>query len=174
MVFSSHILPLWCRLCISASIKCLFRLFPLYQIPFIFTLLSPICRSAPQGEPLKSCTSFLCSPLAKYSNWGQSSFKLTQCLRILTQRRGLLVRMWRVCFSSSPLRSLRDNRFFIPVVGWEDSVFVCVWDRHFLCARERCVIMWGISKIAGAMNCIKDHISHHWWGLSQFRSPSDA
>lgn len=91
MVFSTHIPPPRCRLCISDSFKCLFRLFPLYQILFIFTLQSPICLSGPQGEPLKSCMSFLCSPPAKYSNWGQSSFKLTQCLRMLAQRRRLLV-----------------------------------------------------------------------------------
>lgn len=135
MVFSTHIPPPWCRLCISDSFKCLFRLFPLYQILFIFTLQSPICLSGPQGEPLKSCMSFLCSPPAKYSNWGQSSFKLTQCLRMLAQRRGLLVsvltcllQLWSFAvFQGGRIRWERGMRRRWAWDTGRDSVRVWLW-----------------------------------------------
>lgn len=148
MVFSTHIPPPWCRLCISDSFKCLFRLFPLYQILFIFTLQSPICLSGPQGDPLKSCMSFLCSPPAKYSNWGQSSFKLTQCLRILAQRRGVVVSVLTCLLRLRSFCSLWGKTDSPGVAGWED-VRLRRRQRDSVRVRQRkWVIVWGISKTA--------------------------
>lgn len=167
MVFSSHILPPWYHLCLSASF-----LFPLYQIPFIFTLLNPICFSGPRGEPVKSCTSFLCSLslLSTVTGVSQASNQLRvwgsacKCFDVFTSAL-VLCRLWGMR-NSHRCGGMRRR-----------CVYVCVWDRerHFLWAIKRCVIIWGICKIAGAMYCIKDYVSHHGqWCLAQFKFPSDA
>lgn len=114
----------------------------------------------------KSCTSFLCSPPAKYSNWGQSSFKLTYYLRILEQKRGTACK----CDTFASVLVLCSYWGMAECVR---VAYICVHNADS--APEKDVRVCEVALKLQELWFASKSISHHWWwDLFQFKSPSDA
>lgn len=113
--------------------------------------LSPICLSGPRGPAFKKLCFFfhacvcacVCSPATKYSNWGQSSFKLT-----LRSGSEACVLLW----------ALRDDG--VLSLGRDEKMSVCAQSGRDVLA-VLAVAGSAATKSAAAAKYIKEYISCH-------------